>query len=65
MCDNRGDPCDPVCGGGGCNKCGGTGCDEGAVEKANNAFNLATDGEKALLEKAQQAETILRDVRSS
>lgn len=62
MCDKRGDPCDPLCGGGGCGVCGGLSCEHGAVTKADRALGLAKDAEKAIREKETAAEELLRGV---
>jgi coxsackievirus/adenovirus receptor len=43
VCDGRGDPCDDVCGGGGCGKCGGLSCGDGALTKADKAIEHANN----------------------
>ncbi|XP_073999526.1 laminin subunit beta-1 isoform X2 [Rhodnius prolixus] len=42
ICDKEGDPCDTLCGGAGCGKCGGSiSCESGAVGKAAAALSIA------------------------
>lgn len=62
VCDGHGDPCDPLCGGAGCNKCGGLSCDQGAITKADNALGLAEDADKTLREKEKQAAELQNNV---
>lgn len=62
MCDKRGEPCDPLCGGAGCGVCGGLSCEHGAVTKADRALGVARDAEKAIREKETDAEELLRGV---
>ncbi len=62
MCDKRGDPCDSLCGGAGCGKCGGLSCDEGAVTKANNALDLAKRADAVLMKKEEEARSMLSEV---
>lgn len=62
MCDKRGDPCDPLCGGAGCGVCGGLSCEHGAVTKADRALGVARDADKAIQEKETDAEELLRGV---
>lgn len=62
VCDKRGDPCDSLCGGAGCNKCGGISCENGALTRAESALNYAKDTEKTIKEKEQQADDIIRAV---
>ena len=63
MCGAPGDPCDALCGGGGCGRCGGESCD-GAVTKANTALKLAQQAEELLTSKEDTANALLADVRS-
>ena len=63
MCDGTGDPCDSLCGGGGCGKCGALSCDEGAVNKAENALNLAQEARGVLRTRQSETEELLRGVR--
>lgn len=65
VCDKRGDPCDSLCGGAGCNKCGGISCDKGALTRAESALNYAKDTEKSIKEKEQQADELIRSVSHS
>lgn len=62
ICDKRGDPCDALCGGAGCGKCGGISCEKGALTKAETALNYAKDTEKIIKEKEQQADEFIRSV---
>lgn len=62
VCDKRGSPCDSLCGGAGCNKCGGISCENGALTRAESALNYAKDAEKTIKEKEQQADEIIRAV---
>ena len=62
MCDERGDPCDDLCGGAGCGKCGGLSCDDGAVTKADKALDYAQRAETALKENAAKAGDLLDQV---
>jgi methyl-accepting chemotaxis protein len=61
VCDGSGDPCDNLCGGAGCGKCGGgVSCQDGAVTIADNAVGLANRTEMILTTKREQIE-IVRD----
>lgn len=50
------DPCDDLCGGAGCGKCGDVSCGEGALTKAHDAVTDAKEAEKILMEKHLRAE---------
>ena len=64
MCGGRGEPCDDLCGGAGCGKCGGSlSCGDAAVTKAANALDLAKEAEETLDEKAAEAQDLLDRVR--
>lgn len=63
MCDGRGDPCDDVCGGGGCGKCGGLSCGEGALTKADKAIEHANNAKDKLDSKEKYANIMLTEVR--
>jgi coxsackievirus/adenovirus receptor len=65
ICDKRGDPCDSLCGGAGCGKCGGISCDKGALTRAESALVYAKDTEKIIKEKEQQADELIRSVSHS
>ena len=65
VCDRRGDPCDSLCGGAGCGKCGGISCEKGALTRAETALNYAKDTEKIIKEKEQQADELIRSVSHS
>ncbi|WAR26302.1 LAMB1-like protein [Mya arenaria] len=56
VCDRSGDPCDDVCGGGGCGSCGGPSCEKGAVTRADNALDLAMKAETLLNVKENNAQ---------
>lgn len=63
VCDGRGDPCDPLCGGAGCGHCGNAlSCDAGAVAKANNAMDYAQKADTILMEKRADADDRLRRI---
>jgi len=62
ICDKRGDPCDNVCGGAGCKKCGGLSCDKGALNKATKALDYVKQTDKNIKEKEEQAEDLIRSV---
>lgn len=65
VCDGRGDPCDSLCGGGGCGKCGALSCDEGSVTKAENALSLAKEAESVLRNRQSGSEEMMRGVRQA
>lgn len=65
MCDKRGDPCDSICGGAGCNHCGGISCERGALTKAEKAFMYAKDTEKIIKEKEDAADDLIRSMSQS
>ena len=65
VCDGRGDPCDSLCGGGGCGKCGALSCDEGSVTKAENALSLAKEAEGVLRNRQAGSEEMMRGVRQA
>lgn len=67
ICDRHGNDddslvCDSLCGGAGCNKCGGISCEKGALTRAETALNYAKDTEKIIKLKENQAEELLRKV---
>lgn len=65
VCDGRGDPCDSLCGGGGCGKCGALSCEEGSVTKAENALGLAKEAEGILRNRQSESEEMMRGVRQA
>ncbi|KAL5014853.1 hypothetical protein ScPMuIL_009123 [Solemya velum] len=65
VCDGHGEPCDALCGGGGCGHCGGDSCEEGAVTKAENALNLAKQSEELLDIKENNAELLFSNMRDA
>ena len=62
MCDGAGDPCDSLCGGAGCGKCGGLSCEDGAATKASNALSVAQDASEILDKRERQVDELLRGV---
>ena len=62
MCDGAGDPCDALCGGAGCGKCGGLSCEDGAATKASNALSVAQDASEILDRRERQVDELLRGV---
>ena len=63
ICDGAGDPCDDVCGGAGCGKCGGgVSCDEGAVTKATQAVDLSNQSESILVVRKREIEAVFNQV---
>jgi len=65
VCDgdtSREQPCDELCGGAGCGKCGGLSCQQGAFTKAQEAKQNAHNAEKIFAEKDLQAESVLNSV---
>lgn len=65
VCDGTGDPCDDVCGGGGCGVCGGPSCEKGAVTKADNALDLAMKAEALLNMKEDRSRALYENVRKA
>ncbi|KAF5272841.1 hypothetical protein FQR65_LT00437 [Abscondita terminalis] len=63
VCDGRGSPCDPICGGGGCGSCGmAISCENGAKQQAENALGLANITEFVLKEKEAKANDFIRNI---
>ena len=56
------EPCDSLCGGAGCGKCGGISCLSGALSKAEEAVKSAESADKLLVEKERSAEQVLLDI---
>lgn len=54
--------CDSLCGGAGCDHCGGLSCDNGALRKSERALVIAKDTEKAISDKKQVADNIIRSL---
>ena len=68
VCDgetSRDKPCDDLCGGAGCGKCGGLSCQQGALTKAEEALQNAMEAEKIFSEKDLEAESVLNEVSSA
>eukprot|EP00094_Tigriopus_californicus_P009037 TCALIF_08711-PA protein Name:"Similar to LanB1 Laminin subunit beta-1 (Drosophila melanogaster)" AED:0.08 eAED:0.08 QI:0/0.86/0.81/1/0.86/0.87/16/623/1807 len=55
-------PCDTLCGGAGCGKCGGISCLNGALSKAEEAVSSAKAADEVFSEKDREAERVLRDI---
>lgn len=63
ICDGRGDPCDSICGGAGCDTCGDSvSCANGAKQQAKTALTIANSTEVALREKEAMANDFIRNV---
>lgn len=60
VCDHRGDPCDTLCGGAGCGKCGGLSCNDGLINTVDLALRFAEDAETELKKKEASADELLR-----
>ena len=59
VCDgttSASEPCDELCGGAGCDKCGGLSCLSGALSKAKEAVKAAKNADTLFTEKDGQAE---------
>ncbi|XP_050736724.1 laminin subunit beta-1-like isoform X4 [Eriocheir sinensis] len=65
VCDKRGDPCDTLCGGAGCGKCGGLSCNNGLVNTVSLALRFAEDAETELKKKEASADELLRGVSAA
>ena len=67
VCDgetSRDRPCDSLCGGAGCGKCGGLSCQEGALTRAQEALQNSKAAEKIFAKKDLDAEGMLNKVSS-
>lgn len=60
--NKSGDPCDGVCGGAGCNKCGGISCEKGALTKAERALSYVRDVERTIKKNDGVAEDLIRSL---
>lgn len=65
MCDKRGDPCDSLCGGAGCDRCGGLSCEKGAITMAERALSYVKDVEKSIKTKDGIAEDLIRSLNQA
>lgn len=65
MCDKRGDPCDSLCGGAGCDHCGGLSCEKGAITMADKALSYVKDVEKSIKSKDGVAEDLIRSLNQA
>lgn len=54
------EPCDELCGGAGCNQCGGISCLKGALSKAEDSVKSATAADDMLLEKDRKAAQVCK-----
>ncbi|VDP08781.1 unnamed protein product [Soboliphyme baturini] len=59
VCGAKGDPCDDLCGGAGCGKCGGPSCQEGAVTKSDQALTFSNEASEKLKAKQQKAHEMI------
>merc|ERR1719384_1835421 len=67
VCDgetSREEPCDDLCGGAGCGKCGDVSCGEGALTKSQDALKDAKDAEDLLKQKDLEAEEALNKINT-
>ena len=65
VCDGQtsvDEPCDALCGGAGCGKCGGISCLDGALSKAGEAVKSAELADKLLREKDAEAQQVLNQI---
>ncbi|EDW03702.1 laminin subunit beta-1 [Drosophila grimshawi] len=63
VCGKPGDPCDNLCGGAGCGKCGGfLSCEHGARAHSEEALKVAKDTELAITSKKDEADQIIRSL---
>ncbi|XP_071442864.1 laminin subunit beta-1 isoform X2 [Hetaerina americana] len=62
VCDKRGEPCDPLCGGAGCGKCGGIPCENGAMAKSESALKYALNAGEIIATKEGKTEEVLRGI---
>ncbi|XP_055351401.1 laminin subunit beta-1-like [Paramacrobiotus metropolitanus] len=65
VCDRAGNPCDDVCGGAGCGRCGGLSCDQGALQKSKNALDLSKKAEEKLETVEIKAGRLLEEVNKA
>ncbi|KAI5734580.1 hypothetical protein M8J77_008341 [Diaphorina citri] len=65
ICDKRGDPCDNLCGGAGCGKCGGMWCSNGTLSESNSAKDYAETSKKLINEKEAKAEEVFRGITTA
>merc|ERR1719150_2346400 len=67
VCDgetSREEPCDDLCGGAGCGKCGDVSCGGGALTKSQDALKDAQDAEDLLKQKDLEAEEALNKINT-
>ena len=65
VCDgttSEAEPCDSLCGGAGCGKCGGISCLNGALSKAGEAVKSARDADNILKDKDREAQQVLLEM---
>lgn len=64
ICDGKGNPCDTICGGAGCDSCGNSiSCEFGAKQQAEGALSITNTTEVVLRKKEAKANDFLRNVR--
>ena len=56
------EPCDELCGGAGCNQCGGISCLKGALSKAEDSVKSATAADEMLVEKDRKAAQVCNSI---
>nr|XP_024218763.1 laminin subunit beta-1 isoform X2 [Halyomorpha halys] len=65
ICDKAGDPCHNLCGGAGCDRCGGLSCEEGAVGKADAGLSLTEGNKDKISDHLKTAEMLYRQISST
>ncbi|XP_071081967.1 laminin subunit beta-1-like [Haliotis cracherodii] len=65
VCGSQAAPCDTLCGGGGCGRCGGASCGAGAVTKANKALRYAQQAADILDSKQTEAYSKVTNLESA
>uniref|UniRef100_A0A224X9G7 Putative netrin axonal chemotropic factor n=1 Tax=Panstrongylus lignarius TaxID=156445 RepID=A0A224X9G7_9HEMI len=66
ICDKEGDPCDTLCGGAGCGKCGGSiSCESGAVGKAAAALSIAVKYKDHIADSLKTADSAYRAIANA
>uniref|UniRef100_A0A6A7G3W6 Laminin subunit beta-1-like isoform X5 n=4 Tax=Hirondellea gigas TaxID=1518452 RepID=A0A6A7G3W6_9CRUS len=62
VCDGRGDPCDSLCGGAGCNSCGELSCNNGLVQKSGLTLKFSNEAETIFKMKEANTDELLRGI---
>ncbi|KHJ41324.1 hypothetical protein D918_08655 [Trichuris suis] len=63
VCGAKTESCDDLCGGAGCDKCGGPSCREGSVTKSEQAMQFSKEASEKLEEKQRRANTLVDRLR--